>query len=114
MRPLDQSVEPNSASEWDMTDKHRVLWLVPIKLLQEVAHASTKEQGKGNGTKGSNHGKGSDQMGMDDDARASDLWRAGQYASHITCLTLDWAGNKFFYHECLRRATTPDLPSIGA
>ena len=64
--------------------------------------------------KGSNHGKGSDQMGMDDDARASDLWRAGQYASHITCLTLDWAGNKFFYHECLRRATTPDLPSIGA
>ena len=53
-------------------------------------------------------------MGMDDDARASDLWRAGQYASHITCLTLDWAGNKFFYHECLRRATTPDLPSIGA
>ena len=51
MRPLDQSVEPNSASEWDMTDKHRVLWLVPIKLLQEVAHASKKEQGKGNGKK---------------------------------------------------------------
>jgi hypothetical protein len=41
---------------WDSTDKHKVLWLVPTKLLQTVAGISTG--GKGSGGKGSGGSKG--------------------------------------------------------
>ncbi|MFM7985735.1 MAG: hypothetical protein ACKPKO_41120, partial [Candidatus Fonsibacter sp.] len=40
------SVEPSSNPHaWDLTDKHRVLWLLPTKYLHDVLSSVGKSQG---------------------------------------------------------------------
>jgi hypothetical protein len=111
-----------------MTDKHRVLWLLPTRTLH-VAAVKGKDSAKG---------KGKGLLADLDSARA--MWQAGslhfamsaprsvigkwrmsfvppvpiEFAGEVLCLTLEWVGNKFFYHECLRRAMHAALPgNIG-
>ena len=128
LKPL--SAEPSSTPEaWDMTDKHRVLWLLPTRDLHVATVTSAIGKGKGKG-KASAKGNNRCLLGDVDNARATKLWQDGslhfamsaprsvigrwrmsfvppvpaEFAGEVVCLTLEWVGNKFFHHECLRRA----------
>ena len=138
LKPL--SAEPSSTQDaWDMTDKHRVLWLLPTRDLHVAAVRSAIGKGKG---KASAKGKTRGLLGDVDNARATKLWQAGslhfamsaprsvigrwrmsfvppvpiEFAGEVVCLTLEWVGNKFFHHDCLRRAITHQhrLQTLGS
>ena len=126
---------------WDSTDKHKVLWLVPTKLLQTQAGISTGGKGSGGkgsgGSKGSKGNTGSNHINYDN--AAEQLWAKGSlhiamsaprtaygkwrlkfqpnvtpdFAGQVTCFTLGWIGNRFYHHECLRRAGGTASPWIG-
>ena len=83
------SAEPSSTPQaWDLTDKHRVLWLLPTKSLRDVLSSVGKSQGRG-GAKGSSKG-GRQVLDIADNARASQLWQAGSFALCDVCPTIQY------------------------
>ena len=84
------SAEPSSTPQaWDLTDKRRVLWLLPTKSLRDVLSSVGKSQGRG-GAKGSSKG-GRQVLDIADNARASQLWQAGSSHFCDVCPTIQYS-----------------------
>ena len=100
---------PDTGNSWDISDKHKVLWIIPCGSLRDIIDGAEAVWAKG-----------SLHLAMSAPRHDFSQWRvkikpevAEDFAGEVMCITLDWVGNKLFYHECLRRgACAQPLPFL--